>query len=213
MGLFRKKGTPAGADDVAPLGDWLPGRGLVLGLSMSGTIVQDGGAPPERVCTFQLEVRLDDVPRFQIEVVKQVPEYALSQVTPGESVVAVRVDPDDHARAVIDLGSEPPEIRLAPEPGQRTAAEIVAAGKPCDAVVVQSSRLGMRNPDDVELYAFLLTVIREGELPYQVRVGMPVPPEAVPLLFPGSRLPGRYLADGHPDDVVVDWDSALAAHL
>ncbi len=37
------------------------------------------------------------------------------------------------------------------------------------------------------MYAFLLTVAVEGEAPYQVKVGNPTPPEALPLLL--RRLP------------------------
>ena len=56
--------------------------------------------------------------------------------------------------------------------------------------------------------AFVLTVMREGQNPYQTKVGNPTPPEALPLLFPGSQVP---VESGTPRPVVIDWDAALAA--
>lgn len=62
------------------------------------------------------------------------------------------------------------------------------------------------------MYAFMLTIIVPAKAPYQIQVGNPVPPEAVPLVFPGSRLPARYLPGGIPEEVVIDWQAALATY-
>lgn len=66
----------------------------------------------------------------------------------------------------------------------------------------------MQNASGVDLHAFVFSVFVEGKAPYQVKVGNPVPDAAVPLLFPGSRVPAKI----DPDDdqgVVADWEAAL----
>jgi hypothetical protein len=68
----------------------------------------------------------------------------------------------------------------------------------------------MRNQAGTDLHAFLLSVFVAGRPPYQAKVGNPVPPAAVPLLFPGSRLPAKVEA-GDPNGIAIDWDAALSA--
>jgi hypothetical protein len=48
----------------------------------------------------------------------------------------------------------------------------------------------------------------EGKDPYQIQVGNPTPPAALPFLFPGSRVPVKIGTD--PNAVVIDWDAAVA---
>ena len=38
---------------------------------------------------------------------------------------------------------------------------------------------------------------------------MPVPPEAVPLLYPGNNVPAKRLPDREDHYVVIDWSAAL----
>ena len=54
----------------------------------------------------------------------------------------------------------------------------------------------------------MLTVIPTGAQPYQVQVGNPTPPEALPFLFPGSNVPVKVSAQ-NASSVVVDWQAAL----
>jgi hypothetical protein len=172
--------------------------------------VQVGGAPPQQVCIFQLMVYLDDTPPFPAEARKRVPVYALASLQPGHSVVAVRVDPADHSRVGIDFSIEPPVVRLAKTPGKLTAAEVLEQGDLCEAVIVQFQPLGVQNTARLDMYAFMLTVMIPGQAPYQIQVGNPVLPEAVPLLYPGSRVPARIMPNTRPDNVVIDWKAALA---
>jgi hypothetical protein len=102
--------------------------------------------------------------------------------------------------------AEPPDLWL-----DLTAQEILQRGSPCEAVIVQSQPLRMKSPvSGLDLHGFVLTIIVPGKLPYQITVGNPVPSDAVPLIFPGSRLPARFLADGVPEAVAIDWQTALA---
>ena len=77
------------------------------------------------------------------------------------------------------------------------------------AVIVQSQQLGMTNPAGVDLYGFQLTVMVDGRAPYQIQVGNPVPPEAVPLLYPGSNVPAKMMP-GSDNSVAIDWTAAIA---
>jgi hypothetical protein len=71
----------------------------------------------------------------------------------------------------------------------------------------------MKSPvSGLDLHAFLLTIMVSGQAPYQVKVGNPVPSAAVPLIFPGSRLPARFMAGDIPEAVAIDWPTALAQY-
>jgi len=99
------------------------------------------------------------------------------------------------------------ELREHRLPG--SAAEILEGGVPCRAVIVESLPLGRRTPERVNLFAFSLTILAECRAPYQTRLGMPVPPEAVPLLFPGNNVPAKRLPDRDDHYVMIDWAAAL----
>ncbi|HUJ07280.1 MAG TPA: hypothetical protein VLX31_14320 [Streptosporangiaceae bacterium] len=188
------------------------GRAEVMNVRVTGSSIQSGGAPPEQVCVFELMVYLDNTPPFPAEVRKRVPIYALANIQPGQAVVAVRVDPADHSRVGIDFSVEPPSVRLAQTPGKISAQEVLERGDSCEAVIVQSQPLGVKSSvSGLDMYAFLLTVLVPGQAPYQIQVGNPVPPEAAPLLFPGSRLPAKVMP-GSPNNVVINWQSALSGH-
>ena len=131
MGFLNKMKTAFGGDDSELMASGVPGRGEILNGQMPGSAAQVGGAPPQQVCVFQVMVYLDGTPPFQAEVRKRVPVYALANLQPGQSVVAVRVNPSDHTRVGIDFSVEAPVVRLAKTPGRLTAAEVLENGDPC----------------------------------------------------------------------------------
>lgn len=160
-------------------------------MKITGMSVQMG-AMPEQVCDFELMVYLDDTALYVANTKKRVPQYALGQIIPGQSILAVRVDPNDHAKVGIDFSVDPPEVRIAAGTAKATAASILATGNPCQAVIIMSEPLGMKSPSNFDIYAFVLTIMAEGSPPYQIKVGNPVPPEALPLLYPGSKVPAKF---------------------
>ena len=107
---------------------------------------------------------------------------------------------------MLDLQTEPPVVTAA---GGMSAADLLASGEPGQAIIVGFQPLGKRNKAGVDVYAFRLTVMATGKDPYQIEVGNPTPASALPLLFPGSRVPVKIGAD--PNAVVIDWESAVAA--
>jgi hypothetical protein len=205
MGLFKKL---TGGIDQKLLETGVLGRGVILGVRPSGTTLQSGNGLVERKCEFQVQVTLDGQAPYEATCTQRIPEVYLPQFQPGASVVAVRVDPQDPSRIVLDLASEAPTVRMARDPEQTSAADVLAAGRPAVAVIVQSQPLGMQNAEGIDMHAFVLTVMAEGQQPYQTQVGNPTPPDALPLLYPGSHVPVKVGAN--PNEVVIDWRQALA---
>ena len=211
MGFLGKLKQSFGGDDPELMANGLLGRAEVLNVRIAGMSVQHGAMPAEQVCEFDLQVYLDDTPPFAAQTKKRIPQYAISQFVPGQTVVAVRVDPADHTKVGIDLTTEPPEVRMAAGSGQGSAAALLATGTPCEAVIVQFQPTGMKSPSNVDVYAFQLTIMAEGVTPYQITVGNPCPPEALPLLYPGSKVPAKFDPHGVKEAVAIDWQAALAA--
>jgi hypothetical protein len=209
MGLFKKMRELGGGVSKDLMENGLLGRGIITGIQQ--TSVSTGvDFDPSHVCVFTMEVALDDVPRYTATCRQAVKATVLPQLAAPGTTVAVRVNPNDHSEVAIDLSQAPPEVTISQEDGKvGSAAKILEDGVPCHAVIVQSQPLGMKNPAGVDMHAFLLTIMADGRPPYQVQVGMPVPPEAVPLLYPGNKVPAKRLADGQDHDVMIDWQAAV----
>lgn len=141
MAVLKKLKTAFGGDDPDLMATGQLGRALVKNIGVSGSSVQRGG-PPEQVCVFTLEVYLDDTPPFVTQIRKRLPQYAIAQIIPDATFVAVRVDPKNHSRVGIDLSIEPPTVRMAASADHGSISAMLANGKPCQAVIVQSQPLG-----------------------------------------------------------------------
>ena len=206
MGILKKLKDLGGAPSKDVLQNGLLGRGIVL--SVEPTRVATGPEGFEkRVCVVTLEIALDNTPVYQASVRHAFSPLDMAQLVPGRTTVAVRVDRSDPQQIALDLATEPPSVTVS---GQgASAADVLAGSTPVRAVIVQTSPLGMKNPAGVDMHAFVLTVLADGELPRQVQVGNPVPPDAVPLLYPGCNVPAKFLPS-EPDGVVIDWTAALA---
>jgi hypothetical protein len=210
MGFLNKMKTAMGGDDPALMASGLLGRGEIMDVQITGGSVQHGGAPPEQICVFEVMVYLDDAQPFTAQVRKRIPMYALANIQAGQTVVAVRVDPNDHSRVGIDFAIEAPVVRLARKPGATSAQDVLDQGRPCEVVIIEFLPLNVKNQAGLDMYAFLLTVMVPARVPYQIKVGNPVLAEAVPLIYPGSKLPAKYMPDAAPEELVIDWKAALA---
>jgi hypothetical protein len=210
MGLFKKMRELGGGVSKDLLQNGLLGRGIITDIQQTN-VSTGADFDPSHVCVFTMEVALDNVPRYTATCRQAVKATVLPQLAAPGTTVAVRVNPNDHSEVAIDLSQAPPEVTISQEDGKvGSAAAILEDGVPCHAVIVQSQPLGMKNPAGVDMHAFLLTIMADGRAPYQVQVGMPVPPEAVPLLYPGNKVPAKRLADGQDHDVMIDWSAAVA---
>jgi hypothetical protein len=164
------------------------------------------------VCVFAVEVALDNEARYTATCRQAVQATILPRLmTPG-ATVAVRVDRNDRSRIALSLGEQPPTVTMSSEsgdPNTGSATRIFELGVPCKAVIVETQPLGMRSRKGDDMYAFALTILAKGRAPYQIQVGNPVPPAAVPL-YPGNTVPVKRMPEGDDREVVIDWDAALA---
>jgi hypothetical protein len=174
---------------------------------MTGTTVRTGNGLVQRVCVFSVEVSLDNQAPYMATCKQRFPEIGLARIQPGNTTLAVRVNPDDLTQIVLDLDTDPPVVTSAG--GAGSAAELLATGRPGEAVIIASQPLGKRTKAGIDMYYFRLTVMPPGEQPYQIEVGNPAPPAALPFMYPGSRVPVKIGAGRN--DVVIDWEAAAAA--
>jgi hypothetical protein len=205
MGLLSKI---TGGPDKRLLATGLLGRGIIADVKLTGTTLQSGNGLVQRICLFTVEVSLDGRAPYMATCKQRIPEIQIPQIQPGATTVAVRANPDELTQIVLDFATEPPVVTAAAGQGNHSAAELLATGKPGRAVIAQFQPLGKRNPAGVDLYAYLLTVMPEGDDPYRIQVGNPTPPTALPFLFAGSRVPVKI--GTVPNAVVIDWEAAAA---
>lgn len=194
--------SAVGGVDDALLANGVLGRADLLGVDLSGMTVQIGNNLVERKVTLTLQVYLEGEQPYQATCSQRIPEVYLPQLVPGQTVLAVRVDPADHARVAVDLQSEVPEVTIKPKEGEDSAAWILANGTEAKVVLVANQEMGLRSHTGDPVHGLTLT-IDKGPESYQVQVGNAVPNSALPLLYPGSKLYAR-IGD-EPNEVVVDW--------
>jgi hypothetical protein len=213
VGLFNKMRDLTGSVSKELLRDGLLGRGIIVGVKQT-SVSTGADFDPSHVCAFTVEVALDNEPRYTTTCRQAVKATILPQLMSPGAAVAVRVDANDHSRIALSLGEAPPTVTMAGaesgDPKVGSAARILAEGQACQAVIVQTQPLGMRNAKGDDMYAFALTIMAPGLPPYQIQVGNPVPAAALPLLYPGKTVPAKRMPDGDEREVVIDWAAALA---
>ena len=206
MGLLSKI---TGGPDKKLLETGLLGRGIITGVTPTGTTIQSGNGLVQRICLFTVEVSLDGKAPYTATCKQRIPEIQIPQIQPGGTTVAIRANPAELTQIALDFSTEPPVVTTPGGTGNHSAADILATGEPAQAVIVEYQPLGKRNPAGIDLYAYLLTVMPEGRDPYQIQVGNPTPPAALPFLFAGSRVPVKI--GTIPNAVAIDWAAAAAA--
>jgi hypothetical protein len=206
MGFLKKVKEMAGGADGDLMANGRLGRGIVVGMELTGTAVTMG-VNEYRVCQLAVQVFLDGETPYVAQTRQRVLEYQIPQLAQGGAVVAVRVDPTDPQKIALDFETEAPVVTLAKSP-DGGADKVLKDGEPAEIVIVANVPLGVKNWQGHDVHLFTLTVSVPGQAPYQVQLGNPAPPEALPLLFPGSKVPGKVMK-GAPNDVAIDWDAAL----
>jgi hypothetical protein len=130
------------------------------------------------------------------------PPETVARIVPGSTLVAVRVDPSDHARVALSV-NEPIPVVLAPDTDLFGSAEqVLIHGVPCRVRIAGHNRQYIRNSDGDELYVCTLAVDGAGE----TEVVVPVPAVALSLLDGGADLPAKRLP-GNPTAIAIDWRS------
>ncbi|HTJ67866.1 MAG TPA: hypothetical protein VL551_10085 [Actinospica sp.] len=209
MGIFNKLKQMAGGVDAEVLRDGVPAQAVILAVAPTGTTVEVGNGLVQRVCEFGVQVIPDGAPEYRTIVRQRIPEIMLARIQPGITRIAAKVHPRDQQRVALDFDAPPPTVRYSGGgDAQHSAAHVLQTGQRGDAVIVSSAPLNMTNSQGVPLYAFELTIIpANGSDPFQSKTGMPTPAAALPLVFPGSRVPVCYLPE-NLNAVVIDWASA-----
>jgi hypothetical protein len=206
MGFFDDIGdafrSVTGGVDNDLIANGILGRADLLGVDLSGTTMQFGNGLVERKVTLTLQVYLDNQTPFQATATQRVQEIYIPQLIPGQTVLAVRVDPADHSKVAVDFASEVPNVKVAAGQGHDSAKWILENGTDANVVLVANQPIGVTSPAGDPVHALTLTIDKGAES-YQVQVGNGVPNSALPLLFPGSKLYAK-IGDG-PNDVVVNW--------
>src|SRR5450631_794359 len=181
--MFKKLKGMTGSPSQDLLQNGLLGRGAIVNVQETGVSVGHGDMDPHRVCVFTVEVTLDNQDPYQATCRQAVRLEQLPLFQPGKTLVAVRVNPNDPQEIALDLATEPPSVTVKRDPERASAADILASGTACRAVIV------------------------DGRAPYQITAGNAVPDEAIPLLYPGNNLPAKKGSDDN--EVVIDWKAAL----
>ncbi|MBS1195317.1 MAG: hypothetical protein H6R33_37, partial [Actinobacteria bacterium] len=142
MGFLKKIKSMAGGADSDLIENGRLGRGVVVGLELTGTAVSLG-VNEYRVCQVAVQVFLDGEQPYVAQTRQRVLEYQIPQLSQGGAVVAVRVDPADPQKIAIDFETEAPVVTLgrAPDGG---AERILKMGQPADLVIVANAPLGVR---------------------------------------------------------------------
>ncbi|MGN6126766.1 MAG: hypothetical protein ACTHON_09390 [Humibacter sp.] len=206
MGFFSKINEAFGGTDSELMNNGIPGVARITSLVPSGGTVQIAGGLVERTCDLQLMGMLNGAVPYAAAARQRLPEVYLAQI--AASTVAVRVDPNNAQRVAIAVGAPLPEVRLAQSTGPGTAAYIRETGRDGTAVIVAFTPLGYMNYLGYPMHAFTWTVVDGAPQPYQTQSASAVPPEALPLLYPGSKVHVKIGAQPH--EVVADFDKGAA---
>lgn len=229
MGLFSRPGRPLPVTGMI-------GRGVILAVSQTRqTLGLEQTDNFEVVCDIALEVTLHGQPPYQASLRQPIPVSELNRFAPGQTGVVVRVDPGDLSRVAIDFeltithdltppGISGPRVirtrgtvvatgmtinrRQPARPQVDSAAEVLAAGQPTRVALLQCEPYpDLKSAEGLDMFMF--TFLVAAQPPYGVKVGNPVPAQAMRLLSPWQELPAKVMP-GQPHRVVIDWAAALA---
>lgn len=194
--------SAVGGVDGDLLTNGLLGRADLVGVDISGMTLQMGNGLVERKCTLSLQVYLDGETPYPATAVQRVQEIYLPQLVPGQTVLTVRVDPQDRSKVAVDFATPVPNITVKASEGRDSAKWILENGTEAKVVLVANEPMGLTSQSGDPVHGLTVT-IDKGDESYQVQVGNAVPNSALPLLYPGSKLWARIGDD--PTDVVVDF--------
>jgi hypothetical protein len=94
--------TLAGVPDPKLLELGHPGRGLILDITQTGTMLDSDDGTEETICIFILEVRRPGERANYVTTRQRFPWHRLDEIEPGQTLVAVRIDPRNPDRVAID---------------------------------------------------------------------------------------------------------------
>ena len=206
MGFFKKMAESFTGTDADDIPNGVLATGLIVSYQPTGTKITNG-TMEYRICEFGLQVYPENGQPYTATSRQKILEWEIARIQPGQSVCAVRIDPENPQRVAIDWTTEPPgNLSAAPtNTSARTAEEVIASGEACEVVIASFQAMGQNHPRTGQpLYAFMLNVIPQAGDPYQAQVGLSVEPKFLPKLFNGAQLPAKRVPES-PNEVVIDW--------
>jgi hypothetical protein len=127
------------------------------------------GSDDRAIPNFEIEVHLDGLDPYRATARQAVPQEALFWIERGPTEVTVYVDRSVTSRIAIDFWT-PPAVTGVPRYAE---------------------------PAELDIYSFIYNGFVDGKRSYQVDVGNPLPSDALPLMYPGSRVPVK-VSPGDP---------------
>jgi hypothetical protein len=89
----------------------LLGQGKILSIEAAGSSWSIGpGALPAPFCDMTVQVQVEGIPPYEATLPQSIPGMKLTQVQTPHAIVAVRVNPEDHADVAIDFHTDPPAV-------------------------------------------------------------------------------------------------------
>ena len=79
-----------------------PGRGLILDVTQTGTMLEAPDGTEETICIFILEVRRPGERPYHATARQRFPWHRMDQLEIGSTLVAVRIDPRNESHVAID---------------------------------------------------------------------------------------------------------------
>jgi hypothetical protein len=108
MGMFKKFKQMTGSVDKDLLRNGLLGQGVIVEVKQTNVSTGGDDAFSRPVCVFTVEVSLDNVPAYTATCRQSVPITVLPKFVPGQTVTAVRVNPDNQTRSRSTSPPSPP---------------------------------------------------------------------------------------------------------
>jgi hypothetical protein len=157
------------------------------------TVSHGNDALGKHVCNVAMNIDMDNTPPFQATCHQGVPILALQAVmTPG-TVVAVRVNPQNPQGVALDFDSEPPTVTMSATGPNRGSARRAARHRHTGAGGDHPEPAdGYGSQAGVDMYAFVVTILCDGDQPYQTQTGNPVPLSACRSCTRGPTCPPRF---------------------
>ncbi len=184
-------------EDLAANG--IPGRATLVDVQKTpaGSLVD---------CALTVSVRLiDGTAPYRASCHVPLSADTADKMIPGQTVLTVRADPNDHDRVAVSLSEPTPVVTVTDPSLLEPSARALREGVPCRVVVLQHQQQWLKTPQGDEFYAVKVRVTSDGS---EFQVNLPVPPQATALMTDGAELPAKRL-EADPNVLMVDWAAAL----
>lgn len=213
MGLLGTSARLDGLDGAEVLGRGLLGRGRVRRLAPTAVAVAVGGEE-RRVYDVDLDVVLEGRPVYAARCRQAFATGRIPLLAAPATVVAVRVDPADLRRVLVDLTVDAPSVAPAGsiDGAPLDPADVLQRGVAAAATVLDATVTGT-DLDGTEQWHLRVRITpsdRRSMPDLDLRTA--VPPEAARWLDAGAVLAVR-VVPGWPGAVAVDWAATHRARV